>query len=95
MCFTVADWDSMSRVIKQTRHRAFSFLLNRQKLGRVFQKLFERLSRMFWNKCSAMSFDQPTHLNFLIISLHKSNKSPEIVTKPQISDFNFEIFFSA
>ena len=47
---TVADWDSMNRVITQTRGRAFetlgrafqtlglasSFLLNPQKLGRVF-----------------------------------------------------------
>ena len=43
---TVTDWDSMGRVIIQTRDRvfqtlgrAFSFLLNPQKLGRVFQKL--------------------------------------------------------
>ena len=47
---TMADWDSMGRVITQTRvrafqtlgrafqttGRAFSFLLNPQKLGRVF-----------------------------------------------------------
>ena len=47
---TVADWDSMNRVITQTHGRAFethgrafqtlglasSFLLNPQKLGRVF-----------------------------------------------------------
>ena len=57
---TVADWDSMGRVIMQTRDRvfqtlgrAFSFLLNPQKLGWAFQ----RLGRMFWNKCFAESFD--------------------------------------
>ena len=40
---TVADWDSMGHVITQTRGRAFqtlgrafSFLLNPQKLDRVF-----------------------------------------------------------
>ena len=40
---TVADCDSMGRVVKQTRGRAFQilgrafdFLLNLQKLGRVF-----------------------------------------------------------
>ena len=51
--YTVADWDSMGRVITQTRARAFQtlaqafrtlgqafgFLLNPQKLGQVFQKL--------------------------------------------------------
>ena len=43
---TVDDWDSMGRVITQTRGlafqsfgRTFSFLLSPQKLGRVFQKL--------------------------------------------------------
>ena len=42
----VADWDSIGRVITETRGRlfqtlgrAFSFLLNPQKLGRVFQRL--------------------------------------------------------
>ena len=33
---TVADWDSMGRVITQSRGRAFIFLLNPQKLDRVF-----------------------------------------------------------
>ena len=62
---TMADWDSMGLVITQTRDRAyqtlgraFSFLLNPQKLGRVFQ----RLGRMFWNKCSVEYFDQRAHL---------------------------------
>ena len=43
---TVTDWDSMGRVITQTRGLAFqrlsqvfSFLLNPQKLSRVFEKL--------------------------------------------------------
>ena len=43
---TVTDWDSMGRVITQTPGRAFqrlsqvfSFLLNPQKLSRVFEKL--------------------------------------------------------
>ena len=43
---TVADWDRMDRVITKTRGRAFqtlgqafSFLLNSQMLGRLFQKL--------------------------------------------------------
>ena len=43
---TVADWDSMRRVIAQTLgkafqtlSRAFGFLLNSQRLGRVFQML--------------------------------------------------------
>ena len=43
--YFVADWDSRGRVITQTRGRAFqtrvrasSFLLNPQKIGRVFQK---------------------------------------------------------
>ena len=42
----LADWDSMGCVITQTRdracqtlYRAFSFLLNPEKLSRVFQKL--------------------------------------------------------
>ena len=49
----VVDWDSMGRVITQTRSRvfqtlgqvfqilgrAFSFLLNPQKLGQLFEKL--------------------------------------------------------
>ena len=30
---TVADWDSIGRVITQTRGRAFSFFLKPQKLG--------------------------------------------------------------
>ena len=30
---TVTDWDSMGRVITQTRGRAFSFFSNSQKLG--------------------------------------------------------------
>ena len=72
---TLADWNSMGRDIIQTSvrtfqtlgqafqtlGRAFAFLLNPQKLGRVFQKLiwaFQRLGRMFWKKCSAESFDQ-------------------------------------
>ena len=68
---TVADWDSMGGVITQTRDRAFeslgrafSILLNPQKLGRVFRKLswaFQRLGRIFRNKCSAECFDQRTH----------------------------------
>ena len=50
---------------------AFTFLLNPHRLGRVFQMLggvfvkvewaSQRLGRMFWNKCSAESFDQRTH----------------------------------
>ena len=47
---TIGDWDSMGRLITQIRGRAFetlgrafSFLLNPQKLGPVFQ----RLGRMF------------------------------------------------
>ena len=32
---TVGDWDNLGRVIAQTIRRAFSFLLNPQKLGRV------------------------------------------------------------
>ena len=36
---TVADWDSMDRVITLPHSRAFSFLLNPQKLGQAFQKL--------------------------------------------------------
>ena len=46
LAIKVADWDSMGCVITQTRGRsfqtivrAFSLLLNPQKLGRVFQKL--------------------------------------------------------
>ena len=42
----MTDWDSMCRVITQTQSRAFqrlgqafSFLLNLQKLSRVFEKL--------------------------------------------------------
>ena len=35
----MADWDSMDRVIIQTPGRAFSFLLNSQKLDQLFQKL--------------------------------------------------------
>ena len=53
MFHTVADWDSMVYAIKQTFRRAFqtlgwafSFLLNPQKLGRVFQKL-GRVFKMF------------------------------------------------
>ena len=64
MTYTVADWDSMGCVITQTRGRAFSFLLNPQKLDRVFQTLglvFQGFGRMFWNKCSADTFDQRTH----------------------------------
>ena len=48
----------------QTLGLAFSFLWNPQKLGRVFQKLgwaFQKLGHIFWNKCSAESFDQRTH----------------------------------
>ena len=67
--YTVADWDSMSRVITQTRSRAFqtlgwafNFLLNPQKLGLVFQKL----GRMFWNNCSDESFNQLTHFHNLV-----------------------------
>ena len=65
---TVADWNSMDRVITQTRGRAFSFLLNPQKLGRVFQKpgwAFQKLGRLFWNKCLPESFDQPIHWEFM------------------------------
>ena len=68
---TVADWDSMGRVITQTRTQAFqtlgwafSFLLSPQKPGWVFQKhgwAFQKLGPMFWNKCSPESFDQRTH----------------------------------
>ena len=98
MYCTVVDWDSMDHVITQIRgqtfqtlgqvlqtlDRAFSFLLNLKKLGRVF-------------KCSVKSSDQRTHENFLKIwtiksSLHASNKSSELVTKLRISAFNFEIF---
>ena len=57
---TVADWDSMGRVITQARGRAFqtldrafqtldrtfTFLLNSQKLGRVFQKLGRVFQRL-------------------------------------------------
>ena len=53
---TVADWDSMCRVVIQTRGRAFQtlgrilyFLRKLQNLARVFKKLgpaFERLSRV-------------------------------------------------
>ena len=94
----------------QTLGWAFSFLLKPQKLGRVFQMLsqvfqklcwaFQRLSRMFWNKFSTKSFDQQTHLEFLIIwsvkrSFHKSNRNPEFVTKLQISAFiHFKFIFS-
>ena len=53
MSLAVADWDSMGRVITQARGRAFqtldqafqtlgrafTFFLNSQKLGRVFQGL--------------------------------------------------------
>ena len=46
LAIKVADWDSMGCVITQTCGRsfqtivrAFSLLLNPQKLGRVFQKL--------------------------------------------------------
>ena len=53
---TVADRYSMGHVITQiherafqTFDRAFTFLLNLQKLGQVFQKL----GWLFWNKCSA------------------------------------------
>ena len=35
---TVADWDSMVRVVTQTRDRAFDFLLSLQKLGGEFGK---------------------------------------------------------
>ena len=62
--YTVADWDDMDRVVTQTRGRAFSFVWNPQKLGRVFQKpdwAFQRLGRIFWNKCSAEPFDQRRH----------------------------------
>ena len=91
----------------QTVGRAFSFFLNPQlldwvflKLGRVFQKLgwaFQRLGHMFWNKPSVESIDLQTQ-EFLIIwfvksSLHMSNNSPELLTKLQISAFNFAIFF--
>ena len=62
--FTVAEWDSIARVTTETRgrvfqilDRAFSFLLNPQKLDRVFQ----RLDRIFQNESSAESFDQRTH----------------------------------
>ena len=74
----MVDWDSMGCVITQTRGRAFqtlgrafSFLLNPQKLGRVFQMLdqvFEKLDERFKgsvaclkNKCSADSLGQRTH----------------------------------
>ena len=45
MQINVSNWDNMDRVITDTRPsfqtfgRAFSFLLNPQKVGRVFQKL--------------------------------------------------------
>ena len=86
----------------QTLSQAFSFLLSSQKFGQVFQKLswaLQRLGHMFWNKCSTESFDQRTYWEFLIIwsvknSLHTSNNSPKLVTKIQISAFNFEIFYS-
>ena len=74
---TVANWDSMGRVITQTRGRAFqtlgrtfSFLLNPQKLGRMFQMLgraFEKLGRAFQIgsaacfETNARPFDQRTH----------------------------------
>ena len=52
---------------------------------------------MFLNKCSAESFDQRTHYEFLITwsgksSLHTSNNSPELVTKLQMPAFNCELF---
>ena len=57
MTYTVTDWDNMGRVITQTRSgafktlgQAFSFLLNPQKLGRVFQTpglVFQGLGHMF------------------------------------------------
>ena len=56
---TVADWDSMGRVVTQTRGwafqtlgQAFGFLLRLQKLSRVF----ERLGRVFYDKHSAECF---------------------------------------
>ena len=75
--FTVADWDSMERVIIETRGwafqtlgQAFDFLFSLQKLDWVFQKviwMFQILNRVFWNKCSAESFNQWTHQEFLEI----------------------------
>ena len=65
----MADWDSMGHVITQTRGqafqtlgRAFSFLLNPQKLGRVFLKarphaLKQMLDRVFSSTDTSRFFD--------------------------------------
>ena len=48
----------------QTLVQTSGFLLSIQKLGRVFQKLgweFQMIGSLFWEKCSAESFDQGTY----------------------------------
>ena len=91
----MVDWESMGRVFTQTRgrafqslDRAFSFLLNPQKLGWTFQ----RLCYMFWKKCLGESFDQQTHYEFLIIWSVKSSLCTSKVYCYKSSDIYFQLW---